>query len=123
MGPAELATASLVEVFSERDPEARRAAIARVFAEDVEFSDPEGQVVGREALDAKVQALLDDAPDLVFTQDGPARTSQDLGMLRWSLGPPGGPAVVSGTDVVIVRDGRVATLHTLLELPEEPAQG
>ena len=42
--------ANLHEVFSERDPEARWAAIERTYAVDVKFIDPEGEVVGRQAL-------------------------------------------------------------------------
>jgi len=36
-----LLIANLHEVFSERDPEARRAAIERTYAEDVKFIDPD----------------------------------------------------------------------------------
>ncbi len=47
---AELLRMNLHEVFSERDPEKRRGAIERTYAEDVRFIDPQGEVVGREAL-------------------------------------------------------------------------
>lgn len=43
----ELLYINLHEVFGERDPDARRAAIERAYAEDVRFIDPEGEVVGR----------------------------------------------------------------------------
>jgi hypothetical protein len=38
------------DVFSERDPERRRAAIERTYTEDVAFIDPAGEFVGRQAL-------------------------------------------------------------------------
>ena len=55
----ELLHSNLYEVFSERDPERRRAAIERTYAEDVRFIDPEGEFVGRQALSDQAQKLLD----------------------------------------------------------------
>jgi hypothetical protein len=48
----ELLHSNLHEVFSERDPDERRAAIERTYAEDVKFIDPEGEVVGRRSTTA-----------------------------------------------------------------------
>ena len=50
--------ANLHEVFSERDPDARWAAIERIYAEDVRFIDPDAEVVGRHALNDRAQELL-----------------------------------------------------------------
>jgi hypothetical protein len=111
---AELMQGNLGEVFNERDADRRRAAIARIYAPDVEFSDPEGTVTGHEALDAKAQALLDGAPDFVFTPGGPVHVVRDLGYLAWNFGPDGQPPVVQGADIALVRDGLIASLYTLL---------
>ena len=109
-----LLDANLHEVFSERDPDARRAAIERTYAEDVKFVDPEGEVVGREALDERAQELLDGAPgDYVLEEDGPRYFSTDTAALAWRLGPPGSP-VARGIDILTVRDGRITVLRTLL---------
>jgi hypothetical protein len=42
----ELLHSNLHEVFSERDPDRRQAAIARTYTEDVTFIDPEGNLSG-----------------------------------------------------------------------------
>jgi SnoaL-like protein len=114
MTTEELMRANLLEVFGERDPDRRRAAIARICAPDVEFADPEETVVGHAALDAKAQGILDQAPGFVFAPDGPVRVVQDLGYLAWGFGPQGGPPVVRGADIALVRDGLITSLHTLL---------
>ncbi|MCJ1696491.1 MULTISPECIES: nuclear transport factor 2 family protein [Rathayibacter] len=106
--------ANLVEVFGERDPEKRRAAIARLYTPDVEFLDPEEVVVGHDALHAKAQRLLDDAPGFVFSAAGPAYENHDLGHLAWNFGPEGAPPVVSGLDICLVVDGRIAKVYTTL---------
>ncbi|MHC1562651.1 nuclear transport factor 2 family protein [Actinomycetospora sp. C-140] len=112
----EILQRNLVEVFGERDDARRRAAIAAIYHEDVLFQDPEALVRGRDAVDAKVTALLADAPaDFVFRATGPARLSGDLGLLSWAFGPEGGVPVVAGTDIALVEDGRITRLHTLLD--------
>jgi hypothetical protein len=110
----ELLHSNLHEVFSERDPDERRAAIERTYAEDVKFIDPEGEVVGRQALNDRAQKLLDDAPaHFVLEEDGPRYVSSETAALAWRLGPPGSP-VARGIDILTVRDGRVSVLTTLL---------
>jgi hypothetical protein len=111
---AELMLGNLGEVFNERDADRRRAAIARIHAPEVEFSDPEATVTGHEALDAKAQALLDASPGFVFTPGGPVRVVRDLGYLPWNFGPEGQPPVVQGADIALVRDGLIVSLYTLL---------
>ena len=102
------------DVFAERDPEKRRAAIERTYAEDVRFIDPDGESVGREAINDRAQKILDDAPaDFVLEEDGLAYVSPDTAVQAWRFGPPGSP-VVRGIDVLTVRDGIVSVVRTLL---------
>jgi SnoaL-like protein len=110
----ELLYSNLHEVFSERDPERRRVAIERTYVEDVTFTDPEGEVVGRQALSDRAQKLLDDAPaDFALEEDGPRYLGPDTAALAWRLGPPGSP-VARGIDILTIRDGRVSVLRTLI---------
>ena len=110
----ELLHSNLHEVFAERDPNDRWAAIERTYAEDVKFIDPEGEVVGREALNNRAQKLLDGAPaDFVLEEDSPRYVGGDTAALAWRFGPPGSP-VARGIDILTARDGRVIVLRTLL---------
>lgn len=110
----ELLHSNLHEVFAERDPERRRAAIERTYTEDVTFTDPAGAVVGRQALSDQAQKLLDSAPaSFVFEEDGPRYVGTDTAALAWRLGPPGNP-VARGIDILTLRDGRVSVVRTLL---------
>ena len=110
----DLLHANLHEVFAERDPNKRRAAIARTYADDVTFIDPEGESVGWDALSDRAQTILDGAPaEFVLEEDGPRYLSGDQAALPWRFGPPGGP-VARGLDVLTVRDGRVIVLRTLI---------
>src|ERR1700722_13551801 len=110
---------NLHEVFAERDPERRRAAIERTYAEDVTFIDPEGEVVGGQALNNSAQKLLDNAPsNFVFEEDGPRYVGTDTAALAWRFGPPGSP-VARGIDILTIRGDRVSAVHTLLALEQD----
>jgi len=110
----ELLLANLFAVFSERDLERRLEVIARNYTEDVIWSDPDGTTQGHEAMNEQAQKLLDRMPNFVFSAAGPVHVSRDLGLLAFNLGVPEQPPAVSGFDVALVRDGRIAVLHTLL---------
>jgi hypothetical protein len=106
--------ANLLEVFAERNPERRWAAIERTYTEDVAFLDPDEVVQGRAALSAKAQRILDGAPGFVFASAGPVYAFHDLAYLAWNFGPDGAAPVVTGTDVALVRDGRISRIYTFL---------
>jgi hypothetical protein len=110
-----LLTRNLHEVFGERDATRRRATIAALFTEDVAFADPYGHHTGHEALDRQAGDLLARSPDWVFQAIGAAQGVQDAGRLAWGFGPPGEPPRVTGLDVILVRQGRIAVLYTFLD--------
>ncbi|MFB2554863.1 nuclear transport factor 2 family protein [Herbiconiux liangxiaofengii] len=110
----DLMNANLLEVFGQRDPALRRAAIERTYTDDVVFLDPDEIVEGYDALDTKAGKLLDDAPGFVFSPGGPVYVNHDMGYLAWNFGPEGQPPVVRGVDTCFIRDGRIAKVYTLL---------
>ncbi|CAN5171799.1 hypothetical protein BH09ACT8_BH09ACT8_10360 [soil metagenome] len=111
---AALLHANLFEVFNEPDEQRRAGAIDRTYAADVEWTDDEGVVTGREALALKATALRGTLTGLEFTTAGPAHELAGFGYLAWNLAPPGGEAVVSGFDVVLARDGLISALYTVV---------
>ena len=111
----DLVRANLLEVFAERDPARRLAAIERIHSPRVVFTDPEGSVTGHQALDAKAGGILaSSSPDFGFRAVGSAYSAGDVACIRWSFGPDGGPPVVTGTDVVVVSEGRISRLYTMV---------
>ena len=105
---------NLFAVFNVRDRKQRMEAIERNYTEDVTWTDQDGTTRGRQAMNDQAQALLDRSPGFVFSAAGPVHVSGDLGLLAFNLGLPEQPPAVSGIDVALVRDGRIAVLHTLL---------
>ena len=110
----ELLHSNLHEVFSERNPERRWAAIGRTYTEDVKFIHPDGEFVGWQALSDQAQKLLDGlVAGYVFEEDGPTYAGTDTAALAWRFGPPGKP-IARGIDILTIRDGHVSAVRTLI---------
>ena len=90
------------------------AAIVANYTEDVVLSAPEGTTHGHKELNEGAQRLLDSTPAFVFTAAGPVHVLRDLGYLPFTYGVPEQPPASIGSDVALVRDGRIALLYTLL---------
>ena len=106
--------ANLFEVFNERDDNRRIAAIERYYTPDVTWTDDAGMVVGRDALQAKAKALLDEMPGSTFRAAGPVYQTLGLGFLAFEVGPDGGEPVDEGFDVALIRGDQIRALYTVL---------
>ena len=112
-----LMRANLTRVFGERDGGRRRAALEELYTADAKLYEPDNVFTGRDAICGAVDALIARLPrEFVFTPVGIAVGHHGLGRLAWRAAPPrGGPAAVTGTDVVQVEAGRIRSLHVLLD--------
>ena len=106
---------NLHDVFGERDPARRAAAIEATFDRNCLFSDPRGRHVGHRGLEDAVVALQAQFPDHVFSQIGSVDALQDSGRLAWAFGPPHEPRRITGLDVAVVNAGRISALYTFLD--------
>ncbi|HVY18893.1 MAG TPA: nuclear transport factor 2 family protein [Bauldia sp.] len=107
---------NLTDIFAERDDARRRAAIAELTTDDVIFVDPNGgRHDGREPLNASVAALYARMPTFVFSELPPLQVIEGAGRVHWGFGPPGARPVLTGLDVILVRDGRIAALYTFID--------
>ncbi len=114
-----LMLANLLGVFNERDEAARRAAIERTYAPEVRWTDEEGVVTGRDALEAKCVALQANLASLEFVAAGPVRHLPGFAHLAWELRDPSGATVMSGFDVSVIADGLITDLWTILTPPAQ----
>jgi hypothetical protein len=110
-----LLTRNLREVFGEHDPVRRQAAIAALFQPEAVFLDWEGELVGHAALAERVTTLQARTAGWVFEPVAPPQAVGDAGRLAWRFGPPGAPPRVTGLDVILAREGKIARLYTFLD--------
>jgi hypothetical protein len=112
-----LMTRSLLDVFNQRDPKQRAAAVAEVYSPDIVFYEVDATTTGRVALVTRVQQLLDGVPGLTFKPVGEPALNHDVGRQPWTLGPPDGPPVVFGTDIARITDNHISALYVFVEPP------
>ena len=112
-----LLTANAVRVFSEPDEARRRQALEELWQPDGTLYEAEKVVAGIEAISASVSALLAMLPPGTrFAPDGAAVGHHGLARLRWrAVDAAGHPGPVTGTDVAVIEDGRIASLYVLLD--------
>ena len=108
---------NLLEVFGQPDSARRAVAIAEIYTASCTFFEAGERIVGHQALNARIERILLEAPGFVFRATGPAEVNHDLGRLQWHLGPAGAPPVVTGMDVAIFEHGRIRALYTFLDKP------
>jgi len=111
-----LMQANLARVFGEHNPRRRIEAIRELYVEDAVLYEPHASAKGQAEISEAVTALLASLPPgFVFRSAGPAVGHHSVGRLRWSSGPPDGPAVVTGTDVAMFEAGRISSLYVFLD--------
>ena len=103
---------NLSDVFGENDPVRRRAAIDEIFHEDAVFYDPKGGIFrGRDEIDRIAGVIKATHPDFEYQPLFPPEELGDAGRVRWVSGTPGKPPAYAGTDFIVARNGRIASVY------------
>jgi len=110
-----LSRAVLLDVFDEHDPKRRAEAIQRIFAEDVCFIDHNGAHHGRAEISSAVERLHALLPGFRFAHTSEPQVLEGAARLSWQFGPPSEPAKITGTDTILVREGRISVLLVFLD--------
>jgi ketosteroid isomerase-like protein len=108
------------QIFIELDTMKREAMMREVYTEDCVWVHPGGRIVGIEAINDSVTEIRKRIPDYRYTVVGDIQTMHTVGICRWGSGLPGEPFRYAGTDVVEVRDGRVAIFYTFIDSGTPP---
>jgi hypothetical protein len=116
MDADELVAHYLADVANESNPERRRAAIVTLFDDAVRYVDQDGAIDGRDAFTRRIDELASMmAPNAQFTLTRPARAVDDAVLFHWRLGTPDSTSPLTGTDIALVRDGRIHRLYAVLD--------
>jgi hypothetical protein len=106
--------------WNERDPAARRAHVAGVFAPDASYLDPIMRGSGVDGIDAMIAAAQQQFPGCRFALHGTPDGHNDVVRFSWALAPHGAPAdaapLAIGTDVATVdAEGRLVRVIGFLD--------
>ncbi len=110
----ELLHRNLKEVFGEGDAARRRAAIDQFYTDDCVLYVPPACSSDATRSTSSLVISARQHPDFVYTPHGEAQALHNCGILAWGSGPGGEAPDYTGLDVIILRDGRIATLYVFL---------
>src|SRR6266705_3053512 len=106
---------NLHDVFGEIDPVRRRAAIDEIFHEDAVYYEPNGAYRGRDEIDRIAGVIKATHPDFQYQPLSPPEEIGDGCRVRWVSGSPGRPPAYAGTDFIVARNGRIASVYLFFD--------
>ena len=88
-------------------------------AEMVDLMNPGGVHEGVEKINAIAELLFTQFEGYVFSARGPGQSMHGVGRLPWSYGPPDDPQRMTGTDVGVMKDGKLTALYVFIDPPSQ----
>ncbi|WP_122817912.1 nuclear transport factor 2 family protein [Nocardioides pantholopis] len=116
-GPIEPLVAAHLDAWNAPAGPGRDQAVERIYAADVSIAEPSGVLQGHDGMGHAISRLQAQLPGTSITRSDPIQVVQDLVTYRWTLGPPGRSPNAAGRDVLIVRDGRIASVYVVMDTP------
>ena len=112
--PTSVAQAYL-ETWNESDEDLRRSLLSKHWAATATYVDPLMHGEGTHQIASLVGAVHQRFPGYRFRPSGNADGHGDYVRLSWTLGPAEGEPPIEGSDVVILRDGRISQVIGFLD--------
>jgi len=106
-------------VFEEHDAQKRRNNIARLWAEDGVFIDPDSRYEGHSGIELAAAGVAKKFPNFIFTELGEILAYHGVGKLDWGFGPAGAEAVITGSDVLVMKGDKIGALYTFVNPPKK----
>jgi hypothetical protein len=106
---------NLHDVFGENDPARRRATIDEIYTEDCVFYEPKGVHRGRDQIDRVAGMIKATHPDFRYQPIAAPEELGNSGRIQWVSGRPDEAPAYAGTDFIIARDGRIASVYLFFD--------
>lgn len=104
-----------IEAWNERDDASRRVVVERVWTPGATYVDPLAEASGHAAIAALIAGVQEQFPNFEFRLASLAESHHDHFRFSWELGPADRDAVVRGSDVATVEDGRIGSVVGFLD--------
>jgi hypothetical protein len=106
-------------VFGEPDAEKRHNNITRLWAKDGVFIDPDSRFEGHSGVALAADGVAKKFPNFIFTERGEIVAYHGVGKLDWGFGPVGAEAVVTGSDVLVMKGDKIGAVYTFIDPPKK----
>lgn len=108
--------AKYLAAWNETDATRRRVALAALFTEDCEYTDPLASVSGPSALDQLIAGVQRQLPGFKFSLASQVDSHHEQARFTWQAAPEGAAEpVVIGFDVMLLAAGRIRSVYGFLD--------
>jgi hypothetical protein len=111
----ELLRRNLLAIFGERDSVARMKELEAIWLPDGIVIDPDGQYVGLDAINHRVEELQAQFAGFEFSERGQVNAMHGIGRLAWGFGPADNLGAVTGVDIAVTRGGKLSALYAFID--------
>lgn len=114
--PAQEIVEKYLAAWNEKDVTRRRAAVAALFTEHCEYTDPLAAVQGPAAIEQLIASVQKQLPGFKFSLAGKVDAHHDQARFSWHAAPEGArEPVVIGFDVLRLEAGRIQNVLGFLD--------
>ena len=104
-----------IELWNERTPGRRRALLSQSWTADASYVDPLMRGDGLDGVDALISGVQQRFPEFTFKLIGEPDGYGEYLRFSWGLGPDGVDSPIKGTDVAVLKDGRIKSITGFLD--------
>jgi catechol 2,3-dioxygenase-like lactoylglutathione lyase family enzyme len=102
-------------IFSETDATKRAQLMAEAYASDIQVIDPHDVLTGLAEVDKFIAGLQQKSPGGRFTQARAIEAHHNVAELHWQFGTAAQPAQVTGSDILVLANGKVQTMYVFVD--------
>ena len=110
MSDAKRIATTYIDTWNAADESQRQRLLQQHWTDDATYVDPLIRGAGAQQISGLVGAVQARFPGFRFALTGTPNGHGDYVRLSWSLGPDGSDAPIEGSDVVHLRDGKIASV-------------
>ena len=115
MKPIDKIAAGYITLWNERDRQRRLDLLASHWTSDARYTDPLTQGAGAAEISDLIGAVHERFPGFRFALAGKPDGYGDIVRFSWTLGPDQGEAPIQGTDIVVCKGERIASVTGFLD--------
>ena len=106
---------SYIDLWNERMPSRRREMLSASWTADAKYVDPLMSGAGHDGVDALIAGVQQRFPEFRFRLIGEPTGYGDHLRFSWGLGPDGVDSPIKGTDVAVLKEGRIRSIIGFLD--------
>jgi hypothetical protein len=100
------------EICNERDSVKRWELARATYAQDIRSVDPSLEAQGLRGMQTAIRQLHQMFPRALLSISGRVLAHHNVAKFAYILAEPGGPPIVTGTDILVLKDGLIHWIYT-----------